>query len=189
MEINTKIKEIQEQAYDTAVKQGLYAENIEDNNLISRIIEEMYEMVDAFNKCNVADVKRFNKRMNRKLFKPTFVKAYDKYIKNTVQDEVADVILLISSFSQHRGIELTGEIQGIDWHRDFSKHSIYENAFAFTKNATRGYRKGGIPLTLAERLNFLFAYIVKWGETLGVDIDKHLNLKIKYNKTRNYRHQ
>jgi NTP pyrophosphatase (non-canonical NTP hydrolase) len=171
------------------VKQGLYAENIEDNFCISRIIEEVYEMVDAFTKCNVADIDDFDKAMSRKRFRPNFVKTYNKYIKNTVQDEVADVILLISSFSKHRGIDLTGEIYGLDWHRDFAKHSIYDNAFAFAKNATRTHRKGGVPLLLAERLNFLFAYIIKWAETLGVDVERHLELKIKYNENRTYKHR
>lgn len=182
------IKEIQEKAYNTAIQQGLYSENITDDYCISKIIEEVYEMVRAYTNNEIADREYFEFSINRKWFKMPFIKAYKKYVKDSVQDEFADILIMIASFAKHRNIELTREIKTLEWKRNFAKHSIQVNALGFAKNATRTHRKGGIELTLVERLNFLYAYVISWAKTMGIDLDYFVNIKLEYNATRGFKH-
>lgn len=178
------IKKVQEQAYNTAVKRGQYQARVSKNYCISRILEEVYEMIGAYVKRNIADREYFDFATSRKWFKMPFGKAYKKYIKDTVQDEFADILITIASISHQADIELTGDVQGLEWKRNFNKHSIHENGFAFAKNATREYRKGGIPIEFSERMNFLYVYTLKWCESLNIDIDYYVDLKLKYNEHR-----
>lgn len=181
------IKELQAEAYAIALSQGLYAEKCDVNSCLSAIIAEVYEMVAAHRKRRYADMASFKKVTTRNWFKWKFKTAYNVYIKDTLQDEFADVAILIMSFAEHKGIELSGKLSE-PWYRNFSNYSMNANAFAFAKNATRTHKKGGKEISLQERLTFLRCFIFEWARQSGVDMPTHIILKMKYNENRSYKH-
>lgn len=171
-------------AFAIAKSQGFYETKRSDEYYISLIIGEMFEVLSAIRASRYADLIRFQKHQNFWYKKICQENAYLNYVKDTVEDEFADVLILIASVAGYKGISLSGNINK-KYRRNYKNFSAEENIFAFIRNATRPYNE---VITLQTKLRFLFDFVENWMSVLGIDILTHVAMKIDYNKTRGTLH-
>ena len=88
-----------------------------------------------------------------------------------------------------RNLEITSDIY------TFDEEVLYLKQQSFTENAmlvTRNIITCNIAVTtndmLAILLQSVLASIFSWAEALEIDLVQHINLKMRYNERRSYRH-
>jgi hypothetical protein len=68
------------------------------------------------------------------------------------------------------------------YHRAFDKFTFTENAFALTKGLCRDI------IGIEKRIQFGLEYVTKWAKSINIDLDWHIDEKMKYNATRPPKH-
>lgn len=69
------------------------------------------------------------------------------------------------------------------YHRAFDKFTFTENAFALTKGLCRDI------IGIEKRIQFGLEYVTKWAKSINIDLDWHIDEKMKYNATRPPKHE
>ena len=118
MEINN---ELRDKAFDCAKRHGFHDEEHSDEYLLMLIITEMGEAIDADRKNKHANVDFFNRSYNGSDSKF----GYEKLIKGTVEDELADVVIRCLDFAGLKNIDIYGFDKIVDY-KDLVKEG-YEN--------------------------------------------------------------
>lgn len=101
--------ELRDKAYKSACEHGFHDERYSDEHCKMQIICEVAEMVEAHREGNFADVEAFKKidTVNDNDFKDKF----NRFIKDTMEDEMADVVIHLLSYSGLKGYEIDSHIQ------------------------------------------------------------------------------
>jgi len=103
--MNTKkLNELKERAYNIAVDHGFHEEVRPDAYWLGLVMSEMGEAINADRKGLHADIKGFIHYMDATKF--YFRKAFDSYIKDSVEDEIADIVIRLLDFAGMKGYGL-----------------------------------------------------------------------------------
>ena len=166
-----KLNKWAKEIHDNATAHGWHEEKHSPEHWLSLIMCEVAEAIEADRK---------NKRCMRKevsKYMP-FDRFYFDWVKGTVEEEFADIVI--------RLLDMKYEIYGDDFNwmsayvaEPLPKHSICENAWLFTK-ALLVATQSGIVVSIA--------FMYNWAELLGIDLDQHIEWKMKYNESRPYKH-
>lgn len=179
------LNELAKKAHENAVKKGFWDCKTSIYHFIMLAITEIAEAVEADRNAkyaNLSEVKEetsfdprtFNK--NNRYFKETFV----KYIKNTVEDELADVAIRLADLSGSLGIEFEDEdARPIDF---FGTASFTENAYDLTNLLTNS--NFGTEMKIKTAFKFLFG----WAISLNINLWYHIKKKMEYNELRGVLH-
>lgn len=100
------INELSEKAYETALKRGFY-KDIEDKAPLVDVLNEMQEAVYAFRDRKFLDPK------DRAFINPClpfFKSKFEERVKDTFEDELADIMINVLSLAKHRGIDIEAHI-------------------------------------------------------------------------------
>jgi len=156
-------------AYGDAVKKGFYSETIDNETLKGLIISEAYEALEAHRKgrllLSVDVLKQYLLSDNQRIF--------ENYIKDTLGDELADTSIRICSYVGYRKIEhKTGEFVFI---------GIREDSIGAMCNKIA-------EMILNNRYDECYFYIKRYCEVNHIPLEEHIKAKLKYNKTRPYKH-
>ncbi len=185
-----KYNKLVKRAHGNAVAHGFWNKDYSHQHALMLVLTEISEMVESDRKNIIADVGSFESMVkfeqNRKWYHVfmhhwTFPELFRLYIKDSIQDEMADVIIRLLDLAGAMSIDLDA-MQDSNYHRDYEKYSFTEHAFALCKGLT----KENIPV--ARRIKYGLKYIEDWANYLGVDIYMHVNMKMQYNETRAIRH-
>ena len=172
------LNELRDEAYSIAKANGWHEEEHSDSHWLMLIITEIAEAVQADRNGIYADVEAFRKYEETLDFKENF----DRQIKNSMQDELADVVI--------RCLDLAG-LRGIDFH--YSDILLSEGVrevqapfpelmyMACEEITYHGYK-------LTERLNELVAGIIAYCNQKGIDLEFFIRAKMEYNRLRGYKH-
>jgi NTP pyrophosphatase (non-canonical NTP hydrolase) len=118
--MNTEeLNALKERAYNTDVEHGFHEEERPDAYWLGLVMSEMGESINADQKGLHANVVRFVEDME--LGNP-FKESFEAHIKDSLEDELADVVIRLFDFAGLRGYELN--IASID--HVFSRHRILE---------------------------------------------------------------
>lgn len=177
-----RLNELSKQAHESAVKRGFWSEELSTEHYIMLVITEIAEMVEA---------DREDKRANMWLFEDwqyrdvaTFPEAFERFIKNTVEDEMADVAIRLLDLA---GVLCCTEIKKTFLFENgtfrFNEYTFTETAFKMIKTRLDS-RIYSYSETVSNTLYFLF----DWAKYLRIDLFKHIDLKMKYNETREFKH-
>lgn len=174
-----KLNGLIERAYKIARDHGWHEKGLSEETYKMLIITEVSEAVNADRKGRRADLRGFELdmrnavRSNDKAFTGTF----EYYIKDTVEDELADVCIRIMDFMGDRGQEFDAEpvLRKIYL---YETASFAECAFCECDHLTQ------LLYPVEEVLLEVLAYC----QTKGIDILRHIELKMRYNELRPYRH-
>lgn len=185
--------------HDNAVKHGWHNETKPQDHWLMMIITEISEMVEADRKGRHADVDSFNLEVanfdaifegyNRE---SSFKFYFEKYIKDTVEDEMANVCIRI--------FDMVGEMYSVDafitslaMHKEFLKsdEEIKKTlgSMTFTEAALSLVRQ--LVYTFGETLNNLaitYQALMSFARAYSIDLDWHIKQKMKYNELRPYHH-
>lgn len=178
--------DLAQKAHSNSVEHGFWENKLSNEHCLMLIITEISEMVEADRKNHVANVAQYKKDANSTSYfhlfgKKGFKEAFENNIKNTIEDELADVAIRLGDLAGALGINFD-MMQPCRYYRAFDKFSFTENAFALCK----GLSKETISIT--KRIQFGLVYVENWAKELGIEIDKFIAMKMTYNIQRHAKH-
>ena len=183
------LNELRDKAYQCAVAHGWHEENLSDEHFLCLVISELMEAVEADRKRKHADIQKFNQEMDyyiheMKLYGENYDKAYrdtfEYYLKDSVEDELADACIRLLDLSGLRGYDLDSfDYEGSDT-EDYSDKSFTESMFRISVYVTDNFYRNE-PFIL---LNEIFTFC----NDRNIDIFWHIEQKMKYNELRPYKH-
>ena len=178
-----KLKKWSKEIYDNAVAHGWHEEQHSPEHYLGLIMTEVAEAVEADRKNKHAAMDVFEKEIksaqNTNKEDEYFKFYFEALVKNCIEDELADIVirLLDMAYAIH-GETLYFVDTGMKYVYNKNK-SFIENAWNFTKNTLYWYRWD---------ISYSIIFIYDWAEHLGIDLDTHIKLKMRYNAMREYKH-
>lgn len=121
-----------------------------------------------------------------------FNKYYADTIEGKVESELADICIRVFDLMGVCNIEAKNGFSTFDNEVKYAKqHSFTENAIMVTRTIV----SCNTTASGSENKEMLFvlyvsvlASVFEWAEALGIDLIKHINLKMRYNESREYHH-
>lgn len=103
------LNELAKQCHERAKAKGFWDKPIETGTLLMLIVSELAEALEADRKNKHADVKQFEYEMTR--VPHDYEPAFKVYIKDTFEDEIADVFIRLLDFVGQRNIDIEKHIE------------------------------------------------------------------------------
>ena len=177
--------ELTQEAFATAKAHGWHDEEQPDETYLMLIITEIAEGVQADRKDKHADVGLFNADvetldMADSYDRDVWKRDFEIYIKNSVEDELSDILIRCLDLAALREISLNGvtEMTHTFHVRDYSLARL---CYALCCHVT-----AIIPLRC--KIADVIAYTLAWCSFNSIDIEFFIEQKMKYNKLRPFRH-
>ena len=180
--------ELSQQAFETTKAHGWHDIEQPDETYLMLIITEIAEAVQADRKDRHADVESFNYYYedNDDGFDADgfiFKAYYDDFIKNSVEDELSDVVIRCLDLAGLRNIEFDYALKLME-----SGMKKVNKAFPVFMYECCADISNGSLATLARRLNVIVAAIICYCKQQDIDIDFFVEQKMRYNKLRSFKH-
>ncbi len=184
---------LRDKAYKCAKAHGWHEKRYSDKHFLMLIVTEIAETVNADRKNRYAEVAKFkewqgnNVPLSEETRKRRFNEDFDAYIKDTVEDEFADVIIRSLDLAGLLGIDLTSlddllkqedkllEMSNIQ-HVDFGEQALELVEIVVDDDK----------LSTTILATIFCTYL--WTQKLNIDILWHIEQKLRYNETREYRY-
>lgn len=185
MKLNN-INELAKECHEIAKSKGWWDKPKTRSSCLMLVISELSEAVEADRK---------NKRANKEFYE-SLTSGYDNWngnnsivtcmsnifqieIKDTVEDELADACIRIFDLAKYNKIELDEHAINDTFHIEGVEFSSW--CFSITAELHGSYN-------LKEISESALNLIVTWCSNHEIDIAWHIMEKMKYNKTRQYKH-
>lgn len=170
-----KLNQLSAVVHRAAVEKGFWKARPSLSHCQALIFTEVSEAIEADRKDRHAQVELYDRRMG--VSDAEFIGAFESYIKDTVEDELADVVIRILDLAGNMEVDFT-RIGASKYFRQFHKFDFPENAYGFFK----GFCNENIPIV--RRIVWAIAFVENWAEFLDFDLWWHVEKKIVYNATR-----
>lgn len=181
------LNNLRDRAYKCACAHGFHHTELSNEHFLCLVITELSEAVEADRKGMKADKKKFEEMIQEdhiissfehdiKWFRPSF----ETYIKDTVEDELADAVIRLLDLAGLRNINVNNEViwgYCVDEEKTFT-----ENCYKIIQNLSDARH------TVAENINYTIKQIFKLEAFYDIDIFWHIEQKMKYNELREERH-
>ena len=164
-----------DEAYKIAEQHGFHDEEYSIEHWKCLIISELMEAVEADRKGNNADMDAFDKYEGRISFEENF----ERHVKDTVADELADACIRIFDLAGYKNIDLGLEAE--------KTPGIILNG-TFTENVYKTIHSLVGCEFLSRCLILSLIRIFSIADNMNIDIEKHIRLKMEYNSSRPYKH-
>ena len=133
-----KAQELIKRAYSIAATHGFHEVERSNAHFLMLVVSEIGEMVEADRKSRRVKLRGddLDNTLRFNYFAPTF----ELFVKDTLEDELADVVIRICDFLGTRHIEpliLEETSTSDDWAKLWGKDSINEQCYGLTKIITR----------------------------------------------------
>lgn len=193
--MNESIPNFIKKAHSTAKEKGFWDDvTIQfQTQCIVLIISEVTEALEALRKNNFGDVDKFNNCLSNETFQSCFA----EYIKDSFQDEMADVCIRIFDYAGGFEMDKVKRDKGIQ-HSSMIKHYVAEREILAGKKVQHipSYLLGIIRnltdlkygLWHTQYLGEVLGSIHHLMDSLGYDLESHIELKMKFNATRGFKH-
>ncbi len=172
-------------AYQCACNHGFHDKTFSDEHWMMMTIGEVSEMVEAHRKGRFADVEAFKKSdtVNDGEFKDKF----NRFVKDTVEDEMADIIIWLADYAGMKGYEIKADelyiLRLCDAMNGRVKieGSISELGFRITKMLSSGTTdKSEDKILISTVIQFLYSIAAE----MNIDLSWHVEQKMRYNELR-----
>lgn len=186
-----QVKEWVERAYNNAVKHGWHEEKKPTAHWIMMISTEVTEAVQADRNgryMDDLDKSGLDCVIANDNHGGLVEKFYGEHIEGTVESELADICIRLFDFmglmktKVREKYEYSEEEVEICDIRDFTI-----NAFFLSRNIL-SFISCNNPSILEIYFERIIISTFAWAESLGIDLVQHINLKMRYNETREYHH-
>lgn len=162
------------EAYDNAKEHGFHDKHQSGSLLLMLIITEISEAVEA-DRCNKhANFELFNS-VSYEQSDDDYRYRFEKYIKNTFEDEIADVIIRLLDYMGWIGISFNVSCPSVKINADID---FYEIAFDWTQWIGYSSLIGSFDPSM------LLTEIFDYCKQAQIPIHKYVGLKMKYNRLR-----
>ena len=184
-DLNSLAKEV----YEANKLKGFHDKEHSNETLLMLVITELSEAVEADRKGKRALMTDFNEDVSVKEI--YFKQAFETYIKDTIEDELADSVIRLLDLAGLRGIDLEERITS--W--GIPDNMQLEHRYANKPFAEQVYHIIHYYL-MGDRLNENVEYFILFSILnieslcfiLSIDLWLHVELKLKYNQLRPYKH-
>lgn len=183
-----KIQDIINKASELSKSQGW--NEIEDiRRTAMLVITELSEAVQAHRKSHYADIVSYVKTQSS-------ASDFETYIKDSVEDELADVVIRVCSFLGQKSFITTDDTWDEDlfdlWSKSFEEQSFASNALSLTETVIKGFSEAVDYSTLVRLVQLVNIWSVQsviksWSLYRGYNLEWHIMEKIKYNESRGYK--
>lgn len=178
------IKKLTNEAHENAKSKGFWDEPREKQELLMLMVTEVAEAVEADRKDRYCDMNAFY----ASLAIEGFEKTYNNTVKGTFEEEMADVCIRIFDYCGQWGIKLGSVTSAMDKELHAWTGIEIKNTAGFLFSITRSVTDmhfGSFPKMKAGEV---LGKIVHLCRVKNIDLDKHIELKMKFNKTRPFKH-
>ena len=186
----TNLNTLKDRAYKNAVAHGWHEEELSNEHCLCLVISELMEAVEADRKGRWAQKDKFTRdfeyavtaqRLYGEAYNRAFSYMFDRYIKDTVEDELADACIRILDMAGLRDINLS-YIDDLK----INQVSFTEYIYAVSSFISNPYKTSNdwLERHLSDSLGWIFSFCKK----KNIDILWHIEQKMKYNELRPYKH-
>ena len=176
---NKDLNKLAKEVHENAVKNGFWDNNPSTEHCLMMVITELSEAVEADRKGKMANLKWLEETEQEDEFL-NFEDYFTACIKDTVEDELADAYIRLLDVAGKEEIPL----------KRFDEHSnISPKTKPFTDNIYRIIVCFASPrFSLHGKVRSSMRQIEVLAESLNIDLLHHVELKMKYNQLREYKH-
>lgn len=183
---------LRDRAYKTACEHGFHDTELSNEHLLMLVITELSEAVEADRKGRLGKKcrSRFEIEYNRysALVDETkrFKCAFERYVKDTVPDEIADAVIRLLDLAGHRCISIEPINEDIidDMEESCKDETFTESIYSISTLPARYEGIYDINVTLDVMITSIFGL----AKHLGIDLFWHIEQKMKYNELREKMH-
>lgn len=184
------LNKLRDKAYQCAVKHGWHEEEHSNEHWLCLVISELMEAVEADRKGDYAGGSEMKELFEEDLAAgEDFTSIFESHLKDTVEDELADVCIRILDLAGLRDVNLSSVSFPIS---NSAKHIEERRILSFTEwsfdvtSVIARYKEDSYPI------GYLFIGILQeiccMAEILGFDLSWHIEQKMKFNELRPYKH-
>ena len=183
-----KLKQLSKNIYDIACAHGWHEKPLSQSHWLCLVMTEVAEAVEADRNNRhaetdlMADVMKVQAEgeygLSEQWYETWFGIYYREYIKGSIDEEFADIVI--------RLLDTANEIHGKDmkwWDSDihipYYCRTFSERAWHFVKDVLN---------CGTFNISDSIAYMYQWAKQEDIDLDKHIEWKMKYNELRPYKH-
>lgn len=171
--METDLNKLRDRAYKIAKAHGFHEKEMSYETYLMLIITEIAEAVNADRKGHHADIAFETEPLLG------WKESFEKYVKDTVEDELVDVAIRLFDFAGEKKIDLSDRF--IIFYVVSEKKSFCENCYAIVRDITN-YK-----YSLDEMLNYEVRQVIELAKLYSIDLFKFIDLKMKYNELRPYK--
>ncbi len=186
-------KEYTERAYEIACRHGFHDKDQPLAHWLMLVITEVSEMVEADRKSKRAQVAMFKREsvspQPKDRVKSHWQFCFEQFIKDTVEDEMADVCIRLFDLAGNERCEIH-EVNYTEWRFGEMRQMFMNNDFPVKAYelclilVERGMYPGTLEMVISSAISFL----CYWAKTENIDLEWHINQKMKYNDMRSRLH-
>lgn len=177
-----KLTKLQSEIWEIATAHGWHENPISKEQYLGLIMTEISEAIEADRNGRHSDDAEFKRALTFEAAnKNSYFKAcYKDYIKGSIEEEFADVVIRILDMAQ--------EVHGkkMIWGGYYPYSAVYREKASFIENAWFFIREvlNCGTMNISDSVSFMF----DWAQNLGIDLWQHIEWKMKYNELRPYKH-
>lgn len=185
------LNKLRDEAYQNAVEHGWHDEDLSDEHFLCLVISELMEAVQAERKGKRSDVAKFNEWQGNNIpFSEEtrvrrFQEDFETYIKDSVEDELSDACIRILDLAGLLGVSFLGVKFPLKIRDEIYKYKSQKTFTEWCYDLTRfiaNYNPWHIT-TLDFFVNILQEVFIM-SKIKGFDLLWHIEMKMKYNRTR-----
>ena len=175
-----QLNRLRDEAYATACNKGFHDEKHSDEHYLMLVITEIAEAVQADRKGLHAYKDKFLASLKPDDDNEMFSMLYEQYIKNSVEDELADIIIRMLDYCGMKQINMQMLESKLTKEKlPVGMQNFCDDMFYFCVLITDWPDKY-MPNTIA--------FLINYCESLGIDILWLVEMKMRYNETRERMH-
>ena len=166
--------------HDNATAHGFHEEKHSPEHWLSLIMCEVAEAIEAdrndkYFKHYLSKMMVTCKHLDRLIDREKFDFFYKKNVKGTVEEEFADIVIRLLDMA----VEINCSVQDYECYEFNEKKIFSEQAYFFVTHLL-----GSSVYGISAAISFMYS----WAEHLDIDLDQHIEWKMKYNESRPYKH-
>ena len=181
-----RLNELIASAYKTACDHGFHDKEKSNAHWMMLVCTEIAEMVEADRKSR--RTKLSGDELDNTLRFNDFVPTFEHFVKNTLEDETADVCIRLFDFLGTKGVEPKAFLDvKDDWMSHFGNISICEQCYEMLQGVTI-ICNTSTPNEIAEIAGAMIRFCFDFAKHHGFDLEQHIVWKMKYNGLRDKMH-
>lgn len=181
-------------AYTTALDHGFHDVDRSDGHWMMLVMSEIGEMVEADRKKRraVYDAVEYSEKHADETDDVYWNRYFERDVKDTLEDELADVCIRIFDFCGYRSLEPVMSSKGLidmgdSFAEIFGDMSICEQCYALC-NLVTDVTRFASPDEKQRALGSILSFAVSFARHHGIDLEWHIDRKMRYNENREVRH-